>query len=285
MKFFSKSMLVLQLKKDKIALISFVVLACWIIVACLPLFLSQLSNIPSDLSQRLSGPSTKYWFGVDGSGQSVALLILNGALTSLTVSIFTVTTSLLLGVPLGAIAGYFGGFLDVIITRIIDILLAFPPLILPIAMTSFFGGGFFNVVASLSLTGWVSYARIVRGQYLIYKHKEFVLAAKSLGSSTPRIILLHIFPNTISPLLVQATFSLAGVIIAEAGLSFLGLGVSENQVSWGSLLNSASDYLTTNPSLAFFPAIALFSVVASLNFVGDALRVALDPKGFSIRRL
>jgi len=192
--------------------------------------------------------------------------------------------SLIVGIPMGAIAGFFGGKIDALISRLIDILLAFPPMVLPIAIMAFFGGGLLNVVIALSITGWVSYARVVRGQFLSFKEREFVIAAKSLGANNSRLMFKHIFPNTISPLAVQATFSLAGVIIAEAGLSFLGLGVSQNHVSWGGLLNSARDYLTTNPSLAFFPALALFTVVASLNFVGESLRLMFDPKSIGAGR-
>ncbi len=273
------------LKADKLAFFSSLVLGAWVIVALLPMFFSPLANIPIVLSQRLSDPSLNYWLGVDGNGKSVGLLIVNGASTSLIVSLFTVGMCLLVGIPMGALAGYFGKTTDTIISRVIDILLAFPPMVLPIAIMAFFGGGLVNVVIALSITGWVSYARVVRGQFLVFKEREFVQAARSLGSSSSRIMLKHIFPNTISPLAVQATFSLAGVIIAEAGLSFLGLGVSQQHVSWGGLLNNARDYLTSNPTLAFFPSLALFSVVASLNFIGEALRLSFDPKSLGAGRV
>jgi peptide/nickel transport system permease protein len=271
-------------KQDKTTIVSGLILIFWFLIAIFPLVFHSLAIIPIHLQERLQDPSTQYWFGVDGNGQSVGLLIMNGASTSLIVSLFTVTMSLIVGIPMGAIAGFFGGKIDALISRIIDILLAFPPMVLPIAIMAFFGGGLLNVVIALSITGWVSYARVVRGQFLSFKEREFVIAAKSLGANNSRLMFKHIFPNTISPLAVQATFSLAGVIIAEAGLSFLGLGVSQNHVSWGGLLNSARDYLTTNPSLAFFPALALFTVVASLNFVGESLRLMFDPKSIGAGR-
>ena len=271
--------------QDKTTIVSAVVLCLWVIIALLPLIFPKLSNIPIQLSERLQTPSSQYFLGADGNGQSVGLLIMNGASTSLIVSLFTVSASLLIGIPLGAMAGFFGKKVDVLISRVIDILLAFPPMILPIAIMAFFGGGLINVVIALSITGWVSYARVIRGQFLSFKEREFVVAAQSLGASNSRIMFKHIFPNILSPLAVQITFSLAGVIIAEAGLSFLGLGVSQAHVSWGGLLNSARDYLTTNPTLAFFPAFALFSIVASLNFVGEALRLTLDPKSFGAGRI
>jgi peptide/nickel transport system permease protein len=269
------------LVKDKWALLSLFVLMFWLVVAIAPQLVQSLQEVPTVLSQRLKPPAAEHWMGMDSNGNSVALLIMNGARTSLIVSFFTVITSLFIGIPLGAAAGYFGGWVDAFISRIIDILLAFPPMILPIAMTAFFGGGFFNVVFALSATGWVSYARLVRGQFLSVKEREFVTAARSLGAADSRLMFRHIFPNTLSPIAVQATFSLAGVIIAEAGLSFLGLGVSQSHVSWGGMLNDARSYLVEAPFLAFFPALSMFSVVASLNFIGEALRLAFDPKSIS----
>jgi len=266
------------LTKDKVMLLSGIVLFMWICVAIVPMVFPVVSKIPVFLQHRLEGPSSQFWLGVDSNGQSLALLILSGASTSLLVSFFTVAFSLLLGIPMGALAGFYGGKIDMMISRVIDILLAFPPLILPIVMMAFLGGGILNVIVALTITGWVSYARLIRGQFLVFKEQEFVNAARSLGASQYRLMFKHIFPNVLSPLLVQVTFSLAGVVISEAGLSFLGLGAGQNHTSWGGLLNSAKDHLTTNPNLIFFPALALFSVVAGLNFLGEALRQTFNPK-------
>lgn len=265
-----------QILLDKFALFSFCILLIWIVMGICPYINPKMAHVPVDLSMRLSGLSKQFWFGVDSNGQSLGLLLLNGASTSLLVSLSTVSVCLLIGLPLGALSGYYGGKIDFLISRCMDILLAFPPLILPIAIMAFLGGGIANVVLALSLTGWVSYARLVRGQFLVYKEREFVMAAKSLGANQARIIFKHIMPNILSPVIVQATFSLASVIIAESGLSFLGLGVSQDHVSWGGILNSARDYLVTNPTLVFFPALAIFSLVISLNFIGDALKVSLN---------
>lgn len=265
-----------NLFKDKLTVISVCVLLLWIVFGLYPYLVPHISDIPVNLSTRLEGVSKQFWLGVDSNGQSLGLLLLNGAATSLLVSISTVSVCLLIGLPLGAMSGYFGGKIDFLISRCMDILLAFPPLILPIAIMAFFGGGITNVILALSVTGWVSYARLVRGQFLIYKEREFISAAKSLGASRTRIIFKHIMPNILSPITVQATFSLASVIIAEAGLSFLGLGVSQGHVSWGGILNSARDYLVTNPNLVFFPSLAIFSLVISLNFIGEALKSAFD---------
>lgn len=261
-----------------IAFVSACVLAFWSVVALLAVCVPAWQHVPIVLSARLQPPSCAYWFGVDSNGQSMGLLLMHGASTSLLVSLFTVVSCVLLGIPLGACAGFFGGACDMVISRFMDILLAFPPLILPIAMMAFFGSGTVNVIIALSLSGWVSYARVMRGQFLAIKEREFVLASRSLGASSGRLMFFHILPNTLSPVAVQIAFSLASVILAEAGLSFLGLGVGQSRVSWGGLLNTARDHLTTHPFLAFFPAVALFSVVASLNFLGEYLRVMWDPK-------
>lgn len=265
-----------NLLRDKFAFCSLCILFLWVLMGIYPYIDPKIIYIPADLSVRLDGMSKSSWFGVDSNGQSLGLLLLNGASTSLFVSMSTVSVCLLIGLPLGALSGYYGGKIDFFISRCMDILLAFPPLILPIAIMAFLGGGIANVIFALSVTGWVSYARLVRGQFLVYKEREFVVAAKSLGANQARIIFKHIMPNILSPLIIQATFSLANVIIAEAGLSFLGLGVSQEHVSWGGILNSARDYLVTNPNLVFFPALAIFSLVISLNFIGEALKVSFD---------
>lgn len=265
-----------NLSRDKLTMLSLCILFVWVMLGLYPYLDKSLSYVPVNLSMRLTGISKEFWFGVDSNGQSLGMLLLNGASTSLLVSTFTVSVCLMIGLPLGALSGYFGGKIDFVISRCMDILLAFPPLILPIAIMAFLGGGIFNVILALSVTGWVSYARLVRGQFLVYKKREFVTAAKSLGASQSRIIFKHIFPNILSPLTIQATFSLASVIISEAGLSFLGLGVSQGHVSWGGILNSARDYLVTNPGLIFFPSIAIFSLVISLNFIGEALKSSFE---------
>lgn len=265
---------------DRWALVSLIVLLFWVSVAISPLISPALrfEALWPKLSARLAQPGGDFLMGADSQGYSVALLIINGAWTSLLVSLSTVAMSLLVGIPVGALAGFKGGWIDMLISRFMDILLAFPPMILPITITAFLGGGFINVVIALSVTGWVGYARLVRGQFLSIREREFVVAAEALGASGARVMFRHIFPNTLSPLAVQATFALASVIISEAGLSFLGLGVGKDHVSWGAMLNDARNFLVEAPHLAFFPALALFSIVAALNFLGEALRLAFDPR-------
>jgi peptide/nickel transport system permease protein len=252
------------------------VLALWVLVLPFSFFDPNLNPIAVLLPHRLEGPSWEFWFGVDPNGQSIGALLIKGASTSLIVSVATVACCLGVGIPLGAVAGYFGGWWDIILTRIMDILLAFPPLILPIAMMAFWGSGFVNVILALSLTGWVSYARLVRGQFLAIKEREYIQSARALGASNGRIMTKHIFPNTVGPLVVQGTFSLATVILAEAGLSFLGLGVGG--ASWGSMLNQGKDYLISNPGMVFFPSLAIFTVVMGLNVWGELLRKRFEVK-------
>jgi len=268
------------LRKDFIASFSFLVLIGWIFVALLPFFIPYLhiTSIQPELSLQLKPPNKDWMLGTDFQGISVAILLINGASTSLIVSFITVSFCLFIGIPLGAMAGFFGGWIDMVISRIMDVLLAFPPLIIPITMIAYFGGGFWNVIFALSLTGWVSYARLVRGQFLSLREREFVIAADSMGASYSRLMFIHILPNSLSPLAVQATFALAGVIISEAGLSFLGLGVGGSYTSWGAMLKDGKTFLSIHPYLIFIPSLALLSLVTSLNFIGEALRKAFDPK-------
>jgi peptide/nickel transport system permease protein len=182
------------------------------------------------------------------------------------------------GVLLGAIAGYFGGLVDEIISRLIDILLAFPGLLLAIAMVAVLGPSLTNVMLALSLIGWVGYARLVRAQVLATREREFVEAARALGASHWRVITRHILPNMIQPVIVQAAIGMAGAILAEATMSFLGLGVPPPTPSWGAMLNDARNHLFDAPHMVIFPSIALVSTVLSFNFLGDALRDWLDPR-------
>jgi peptide/nickel transport system permease protein len=163
-----------------------------------------------------------------------------------------------------------------------DILLSFPPLVLPITLTFFMGGGLFNTVLALSLGGWIGSAKVIRGEFRSLNRREFVEAARAMGAGQWRIIVRHLLPHAAAPILIQSTFALAGVILAEAGLSFLGLGLGEGYVSWGTLLSEARSYLLESPHLAIFPSLALLSVVLSLNFLAESLRLALDPKAESL---
>ena len=231
-----------------------------------------------DLPLRLTGPSLRHWFGLDELGRDILSRVLAGARISLLVGLVVVSISSAVGILVGAIAGYFGGRVDEALSRIIDVLLAFPGLLLAIAMVAVLGPSLSNVVIALSLIGWVGYARLVRGQVLRARELEFVQAARALGARTPRVLLRHVIPTALPAVSVQATLGMGGAILAEASLSFLGLGVQPPTPSWGTMLNYGRIHLLDAPHLTIFPGLAIAVLVLGFNFLGDGLRDALDPK-------
>jgi peptide/nickel transport system permease protein len=232
------------------------------------------------LSLRLERPSVHHPFGLDELGRDIFSRVLAGARISLLVGITVVGISTLVGVSLGAIAGYFGGWIDDLISRGIDVLLAFPGILLAIALVAVLGPSLTNVVLALSVIGWVGYARLVRGQVLRAREFEFVQAARALGASTARILVRHILPTTMPAVMVQASLGMAGAILAEAALSFLGLGVQPPTPSWGTMLNGGRLHLLDAPHLTIFPGAAIAVLVLGFNFLGDGLRDAIDPKRY-----
>ena len=232
-----------------------------------------------DLSSRLLRPSAAHWFGTDELGRDILSRLIYGACISMLVGTCVVATSLALGLIFGSIAGYYGGFLDRLVNVIVmNAFLSFPGILLAIAFVAFLGPGLFNLVLALSIGGWVGYARLVRAQVLAVREREFVEAARALGASDLRIIVRHILPNIIQPLIVQAAIGMAGAILAEATMSFLGLGVPPPTASWGSMLNDGRSHLFDAPHLVLFPAVAVMVAVLSFNFIGDGLRDYLDPR-------
>ena len=231
-----------------------------------------------DTARRLEAPSHDHPLGLDDLGRDVLSRILFGARVSLRVGFSVVILGSIIGVSLGSIAGYFGGAADLIVMRICDILLAFPGILLAIALVAVLGPSLNNVIIALAIINWVGYARLVRGQVLKVREMEYVTAAKALGARSPRVILRHVLPNVINPIIVMATLGLAGVILAEAALSFLGLGVQPPTPSWGKMLDSGRRYLGVANHLAIFPGAAIMLAVMGLNFLGDGLIDALDPK-------
>jgi peptide/nickel transport system permease protein len=229
------------------------------------------------LALRLEGPSATHWFGMDELGRDIFARVLWGARISLMVGLVVVGISASVGIMLGSIAGYFGGLVDEGISRVIDVLLAFPGLLLAIALVAVLGPSLTNVVFALSLIGWVGYARLVRGQVLRAREFEFVQAARALGATTPRILARHIIPTTLPAVTVQATLGMGGAILAEASLSFLGLGVQPPTPSWGTMLNYGRGHLLDAPHLTVFPGVAIAILVLGFNFLGDGLRDAFDP--------
>lgn len=232
-----------------------------------------------DLPARLSAPSHAHWFGTDELGRDILSRVIYGARISMFVGSCVVLISLGLGLIIGSIAGYYGGRIDRFVNVVVmNAFLSFPGILLAIAFVAFRGPGIVNLVLALSLGGWVGYARLVRGQVLAAREREFVEAARALGASDLRIVVRHILPNIIQPVIVQAAIGMAGAILAEATMSFLGLGVPPPTASWGTMLNDARAHLFDAPHLVLFPALAVMLAVLSFNFIGDALRDYLDPR-------
>jgi peptide/nickel transport system permease protein len=232
-----------------------------------------LQNLPL----RLDGPSWSHWLGLDELGRDILARLLAGARISLMVGAVVVGISASVGTLFGSIAGYYGGLVDEVVSRVIDVLMAFPGLLLAIAAVAMLGPGLTNVVLALTLVGWVGYARLVRGQVLRVRELEYVQAARALGAGAPRILVRHVVPATLPALLVQATLGMGGAILAEASLSFLGLGVQPPTPSWGTMVNYGRAHLLDAPHLTIFPGLAIAMLVLGFNFLGDGLRDALDP--------
>ncbi len=231
-----------------------------------------------DLPASFAGPSFEYPLGRDENGGDVFAKVIYGARISLGVAFLVVVLSASLGLILGSIAGYGPRWIDTLLMRVIDIFYAFPSFLLALALVAFLGPSLFNLIFALSLTSWTGFARLVRGEVLHLKERDYVQSAKSLGASSFRIVVLHIWPNLVGLLVVQATFAMAGTIIAESGLSFLGLGAPLEIPTWGQLLNSGRRYLSDAPHIALFPGLAIMILVMGFNLLGDGLRDLLDPK-------
>jgi peptide/nickel transport system permease protein len=231
-----------------------------------------------ELALRLAAPTVSHPFGLDELGRDILARVLAGARISFVVGLTVVTVSAVVGTLLGAVAGYFGGAADDVISRLIDTLLAFPGLLLAIAIVAVLGPSLINVLVALALIGWVGYARLVRGQVLRAREFEYVQAARAVGASSPHILWRHVIPTAIPALVVQATLGMAGAIIGEASLSFLGLGVQPPTPSWGTMLNGGRAHILDAPHLTMFPGIAIVLLVLGFNFLGDGLRDRLDPR-------
>jgi peptide/nickel transport system permease protein len=242
-------------------------------------WLAPYNPAAQNLPARLAAPSAAHWMGTDELGRDVLSRVIFGARVSMTVSVCVVLGAGILGLILGAVAGYFGGWFDSIVNIIlINAFLSFPGILLAIAFAAFLGPGLDKVILALTITGWAGYARLARAQVLQAKEMDYVTAARSLGASHLRILWRHLLPNIVQPVLVQATIALAGAILAESTLSFLGLGVLAPMSSWGAMLNDARSYLFEAPHLVIFPALAVMMAVLAFNLLGDALRDWMDPR-------
>ncbi len=266
-------------KHQPLAVIGILLFVIFVLAALFASVAAPYDPAAIDLTHRLQSPASAHWFGTDELGRDIFSRILYGARISLTVAVSVVGLSLGLGLLLGGLAGFYGGWVDTLVNVfVMNAFLALPGILLAIAFVAFLGPGLWNLILALSIGGWVGYARLVRAQVLAAREREFVEAARALGASDLRIFLRHILPNIIQPILVQAAIGMAGAVLAEATLSFLGLGIPAPASSWGSMLNDARSHLFDSPHLVVFPALAVMGCVLSFNFIGDALRDYLDPR-------
>ena len=267
------------LRHNPLAMAGAILIAILICCALFSPLIARHDPAYLDLPSRLSPPSHAHWFGTDELGRDIFARVVYGARISMLVGVSVVAGSLLLGIIFGSIAGYYGGRVDRFFNIIVmNAFLSFPGILLAIAFVAFLGPGLINLILALVIGGWVGYARLVRAQVLAVREREFVEAARALGASDWRIIVRHILPNIIQPVIVQAAIGMAGAVLAEGTMSFLGLGVPPPTASWGSMLNDGRGHLFDAPHVALFPAAAVMLAVLSFNFIGDALRDYLDPR-------
>jgi len=267
-----------RLKRRNSALFGLAVLAIFIALAVFAPLISPYDAIATSWSLVRKPPSALHWFGTDELGRDVLARVIYGARASLLAGLISVSIAMSIGVPLGLLAGYRGGLVDALISRLTDAMLACPFLILAIALAAFLGPSLGNAMIAIGVSATPVFIRLTRGQVMAVKVEDYVEAARAIGNPPWRIALVHILPNILPALLVQATLSIAAAIIAEAALSFLGLGQQPPAPSWGSMLNAAQRFLTNAPWMAIWPGLAIFLVVLSLNLLGDGLRDALDPR-------
>jgi peptide/nickel transport system permease protein len=267
------------LRQSLLARVGFSVAAFLIVAALLAPWVAPANPSAQDLPSRLQSPSRAHWMGTDELGRDTLTRTMYGARVSLLVAISVVCGCGVTGLVIGMLAGYAGGWFDRFVNLLlINAFLSFPGILLAIAFAAFLGPGISKVIMALVITGWAGYARLARAQVLKVKELEFILAARSLGASHVRILARHMFPNILQPILIQATIGMAGAILAESTLSFLGLGVLAPTPSWGAMLNDARSHLFDAPHLVIFPALAVMLAVLAFNLLGDAWRDWLDPR-------
>lgn len=267
-----------RLKQNKVAMIGLIVVVLITMLAIFGPYLSKYNYYSQDLAIANQPPSGKHWLGTDKFGRDVLIRLIYGARISLTVGYAASLLNIIIGVLYGGIAGYFGGKIDEIMMRIVDVIYSIPMTIYVILFMVIFGAGLKSIIIALAVSYWLTMARIVRGQILALKQQEFVLAAKTLGASSIRILLKHLIPNCMGPIIITLMMSVPDAIFTESFLSFIGLGVSAPQASWGTLASEALDGYQLYPTQLFFPALAICITILAFNLLGDGLRDALDPK-------
>jgi peptide/nickel transport system permease protein len=260
------------------AVIGLAIIALFVLLAIFAPFVAPYDPVATSWSAVRKAPSSAHWFGTDELGRDIMSRVIFGTRASLLAGVISVSIAIAIGVPLGLLAGYRGGFIDALISRITDAMLACPALILAIALAAFLGPSLTNAMIAIGITATPIFIRLTRGQAINVKVENYIEAAEAIGNSSLRIALRHVLPNVIPALLVQITLSIAAAIIAEAALSFLGLGQQPPSPSWGSMLNSAQRFLVSAPWMAFWPGLSIFLIVMSFNLLGDGLRDALDPR-------
>lgn len=264
--------------QDRLALLGLAIILTVVIVAVFAPYIAPNNPVKVDMMHRLAPPSAQYPLGTDHLGRCLLSRLIYGARISLVTAALSLMAILVISIPLGTLAGYYGGWVDNLIMRVVDILLAFPALILALVIAGMLGPGLLNVMLALSSVWWVRYARIIRGMVLSVKQNEFVLAARACGAHDRGIIIRHILPNVLSPVIVLVTLDMGKLILAISGLSFLGLGAQPPTPEWGAMLNDGRPYMQVAPQLMIYPGFCIMMVVLAFNLLGDGLRDALDPR-------
>jgi peptide/nickel transport system permease protein len=258
--------------------VAFTLIAVFALCALFAPVIAPYDPLAQDLAQRLRPPSSEHWLGTDSLGRDIASRILYGARISLIIGVVVVASAGVVGTVIGLIAGYAGGLVDEALMRLTEVFLAFPALILAMAIAGALGPSLTNAIIAIAAVTWAVYARLVRGQILSLRRREFVEAARAMGASRTRIVLRHLLPNALAPIMIQASFDLGSSIIAAAGLSFIGFGAQPPTPEWGVMISEGRNYISTQPWLSLFPGLAILFAVGSFNLLGDGLRDAFDPR-------
>ena len=267
-----------RFRQDYLAMVGLIFVGAIFLVAVFAPWLSPQDPNSYDLSAVLQAPSWAHWLGTDDQGRDVASRLIHGCRISVSVGFVAVGIYVLVGIVIGGMAGYFGSWIDMVVSRLIEVVICFPVFFLILTVLAFIGPSIYNIMIVIGLTSWTGIARLVRGEFLKQRSQDYVQAARVVGGSAQRIMFRHILPNSLAPVLVSATFGIAGAILIESSLSFLGFGVQPPTPSWGDLLSQSRNYIDIAWWLNFFPGVAIFMTITALNVVGEGLVDAIDPR-------